>query len=255
MKMKKTYIKYILIAVFVLAFGALAFAAGESDQSATATEQPAAVAEQPAAVAEQPAPTTDQSAAVTEQSASTDEQSATATEESAAAGEKSTEGGEHGWKLKGFLYQVLNFAILVGLLWFFARKPIADFLKGRTESIHQKIEEARAAREKAEKALAEVNQRLQSKDREIEELVAASVKAGEKERERLIAEGERMAENLLEQARKNIELELDQARASIKAEAVEMAMELAEKSIKDKLGASEQKQLFEEALGKLEGKV
>jgi F-type H+-transporting ATPase subunit b len=162
-------------------------------------------------------------------------------------------GGEaHGPDLKAFLWQVVNFAILVAILLFFARKPIRDLLKNRTESIQKSIEEAREAREKAEEALAKVEERLKEKDREVADILATAERSGLKEREAIIEEGERLSRKIVEQARANIEYELKQAREAIKAEAVELAMELAEKKIREKLSEEEQKRLFEESLKKLE---
>jgi F-type H+-transporting ATPase subunit b len=162
-------------------------------------------------------------------------------------------GGEaHGPDLKAFLWQVVNFAILVAILLFFARKPIRDLLKNRTESIQKSIEEAREAREKAEEALAKVEERLKEKDREVADILATAERSGLKEREAIIEEGERLSRKIVEQARANIEYELKQAREAIKAEAVELAMEIAEKKIREKLSEEEQKRLFEESLKKLE---
>jgi F-type H+-transporting ATPase subunit b len=163
-----------------------------------------------------------------------------------------SEAGGEGYDWAGFGWQLVNFAILATLLVVFVRKPLRDYLKARTESIKKSIEEARQARELAEKALAEVHERLKVKDREIAEVVAAAETSGQKEKEALIEEGERLAQKLIEQARSNIDYELKQAREAIKAEAVELAMELAEKKIKDKLGEEEQKKLFEDALQRLE---
>jgi F-type H+-transporting ATPase subunit b len=163
-------------------------------------------------------------------------------------------GGEvHGPDLKAFLWQVVNFGILVAILLFAARKfSIRDILKNRTESIQKSIEEAREAREKSEEALAKVEERLKEKDREIADILATAEQSGLKEREAIIEEGERLSRKIVEQARANIEYELKQAREAIKAEAVELAMELAEKKIREKLSEEEQKKLFEESLKKLE---
>jgi F-type H+-transporting ATPase subunit b len=164
-------------------------------------------------------------------------------------------GGEgEGFSFWGFFWQVVNFAVLVTALVIFGRKPIRDFFRNRTEMIKKSLDEARQARELAEKALAEVEDRLKTKDREIEEMMATAEQAGKKEREAIILEGERLSQKLVEQARTNIDFELRQAREAIKAEAVELAMELAEKKIQGKLSDEDQRRLFEEALSRLEKK-
>ena len=105
-----------------------------------------------------------------------------------------------------------------------------------------------------EKALAEMDEKLKSKDREIAEIIQVSEQSGQKERDRLIAEGERMSKSIMEQARTNIEVELRQAREALKKEAAELALELAEQKIGQGLTAENQKALFEDALKRLEDK-
>jgi F-type H+-transporting ATPase subunit b len=170
----------------------------------------------------------------------------------------SSGGGEHGEggsHIMPYVWQAVNFGILVALLVFVIKKAdIAGLLRARTEGIQKSVDDAREAKELAQKALAEVQERLKSKDKEIEEIINASMRSGEKERDRLIEEGQRLSEALLEQTKTNIEFELKEAREAIKAEAVQLAMEIAEKKIKDKLDEGQQKKLLDEAMGRLEGK-
>lgn len=164
-------------------------------------------------------------------------------------------GGEAGgFSFWAFFWQVVNFAVLATLLIVFGRKPIRDFFRNRSETIKKSLDEARQARELAEKALAEVEERLKTKDREIEEMMATAEQAGKKEREAITREGERLSQKLVEQAKANIDFELSKAREAIKAEAVELAMELAEKKIQGKLSDEDQRRLFEEALSRLENR-
>lgn len=161
------------------------------------------------------------------------------------------EGGGH---LMEWVWKILNFAILVGILVYFARKPLAQFLRARTEAIQKSLDEARLARELAEKALKEVEERLRLKDKDIEEIVNASKASGEGERDALIKEAERMSQKIAEHARANIDYELKKAKDELKKEAVELALELAEKKLIDRLTPEEQLKLLEESISKLEGK-
>jgi F-type H+-transporting ATPase subunit b len=157
--------------------------------------------------------------------------------------------------LKGYVWPVINFLILVGLLVFFIKKmDLKGFFKKRTELIEQSLREAREAKELAQKALAEVEERLKTKDSEIEHIIAAARQSGENEKARLIEEGDKLKTRILEQAKTNIDYEVKKAKESIKEEAVEIAMELAEKKLKEKLSKDEQLKLLEESLAKIEGK-
>ena len=92
------------------------------------------------------------------------------------------------------------------------------------------------------------------KDSEIEAIMSASQRAGEQERDRIIEESEKLKERIMEQAKTNIDFELKSAKDAIKAEAVDLAMELAEKKLKEKLTKEEQEKLLAESLTKIGGK-
>lgn len=160
----------------------------------------------------------------------------------------------HGGEWKEWLWKILNFAILVFILVKFLGKPFKNFLKQRTELIEKTLKEAREARELAEKALAEVEERLKSKDKEIQDIISISERSGKTEYDQLIRQGEEMKEKVITQAKSNIEYELKAAIDTIRAEAVEIAMELAEKKIKERLSEEQQLRLIEESLSKMEAR-
>jgi F-type H+-transporting ATPase subunit b len=165
-------------------------------------------------------------------------------------------GGEESTSvLKAYLWPVINFLILVAVMVFMLKKmDIKGFFKKRTELIEQSLREAREAKELAQKALAEVEERLKVKDTELEQILAGAKKSGENEKARLIEEGDKLKARILEQAKTNIDYEVKRAKESIKEEAVEIAMQLAEKKLKEKLSKEEQLKLLEESLAKIEGK-
>jgi F-type H+-transporting ATPase subunit b len=163
--------------------------------------------------------------------------------------------GEHGSNIMDWVWRFLNFAVLVALLVFLARKMgIKEYFKKRTELIEKSIKEATEAKEAAERALKEVEERLKLKDQEVEKIIEAAKKSGEDEREVLIQDGEKMSQKIKDQAKVNIEQELKDAKAQLKAEASLLAIELAEKKIKNKLTRDDQLKILEESLKKLEGK-
>jgi F-type H+-transporting ATPase subunit b len=165
------------------------------------------------------------------------------------------EGGEHvAFTWKDWFWPVINFAFLFFILVFFARKPFAEYFRNRTELIEKSLKEATEAKELAQKSLNEVRERLKNTDSEIGQIIESAKKAGEKEKEAIIADGERLKANILEQAKANIDFELQKAKEKIKSEAAMMALELAEKQIKEKLGQKEQEALIDDYIKRLEAK-
>ncbi len=164
------------------------------------------------------------------------------------ASEEGAHGGGHGQ----WIWPFINFAILVVILVVFLKKPLQAFFNNRTETIEKTLKEAQEAKDIAEEALKDVEQKLKLKDEEIKRIIASAKKSGREEREKLIEEGRVMSKKIMEQAEGNIAYELKKAKEEIKAEAVEIAMELAEKKLRDKLTAEQQQKLLEEAVSKLE---
>jgi F-type H+-transporting ATPase subunit b len=172
----------------------------------------------------------------------------------AAAAFASGGGEETHFTWKDWLWPVVNFSILIFILVFFTRKPFGEFFKNRTALIEKSLKEASEAKQLAQKTLDQVKERFKDTDTEVEQIVNAARKSGEKEKEALIAEGERLKERIIEQAKANIDFELQKAKETIKSDAALMALELAEKQIKEKLGKREQEDLIGDYIKRLEAK-
>jgi F-type H+-transporting ATPase subunit b len=54
---------------------------------------------------------------------------------------------------KEYMWKIINFGVLVFILVKFAKKPLQDFLRKRTELIEKSLNEAKEAKEAALKAL------------------------------------------------------------------------------------------------------
>lgn len=173
----------------------------------------------------------------------------------AASGGGAPAEGHEASLFKAYLWPIINFLTLVVLMIFMMKKmEIKGYFRKRTELIEQTLKEAKEAKVLAEKALAEVEERLKVKDREIAEIVAYARQSGESEKARLVEEGAGMQAKILEQTKNNIDYEIKRAKEAIKEEAVLIAMELAEKKIRETMTKDEQVRLLEESLAKIEGK-
>ena len=163
-------------------------------------------------------------------------------------------GQEITMSLMDWVWKIVNFGILVALLYVFGWKMIRTHLQQRRELIEKSIAESREAKELAARALAEVEERLKLKDKEVADIIAAAVEAGESEKKRLIEEGEKLKVRIVEQAKANIEFEVKKAKETIQAEAFEMSLRIAEEKITKRMTAAEQERLMKESIKLIEGK-
>src|SRR4030043_434981 len=87
-------------------------------------------------------------------------------------------------------------------------------------------------------------------------LIIILVKFGKKPIQAMLKQRTEMIEKTLKeakQAKANIAFELKYAKEAIKAEAAEIAIEMAEKKLKEKLTTEEQEKLLEESIAKIGG--
>lgn len=152
---------------------------------------------------------------------------------------------------KDFLFSLINFSIIVFLLFYFGRKPVAEFLNKRSKAIEDAIKEAREARDGSKKALAEVEKRFKEKDKEVAEIIEAAKNAGEKERYDLIVDGQKKKSTILEQSNILLEYEIKKAKDAIRKEAVLASLEYAEKELTRRLYSDKDEKLIQESLNKL----
>lgn len=163
-------------------------------------------------------------------------------------------GGGEG-KVWDFVARAMNFALLLGLLIFLVRKPIAAGLRGRAEQIRRELEELEARRAEAQRAYEEMARRLKDAEAEQERILAEFRAMGEKEKEKILAEARNMAERIRAQAQWTIEQEVARAKAELRQEVAEMSAAVAEELIKAKITPEDHQRLVDEYLAKVEREV
>jgi F-type H+-transporting ATPase subunit b len=165
-------------------------------------------------------------------------------------------GGAHhpdtGAQLKDFAWRVLDFTLLAALLWWALKKAnVKGALADRRAGIEKALAEAVTAKEAAERKLAEYADKLARANKEIEEIQAAMKRDSEAEKERILAEAKLSAAKIREQAAHAAEQEVLKARTELREEAGRLAVQLAEKTLVEKIEKSDQDRLVGEYLAKV----
>jgi len=163
------------------------------------------------------------------------------------AGAEAAEHGEHhGVNWTEIFWQTLDFAIVVGAGVYFARKPLAQFLSDRRRNVAEALEEAQRLKAAAEAREKELRDRLNRLNDEMDALRAEMTKAGQEERDRIVADAEAKASRMRRETEFIIEQQLKQLRVDLTKEAVEAAVTAATDVLSREAGAPDQ-----ERLGKL----
>jgi F-type H+-transporting ATPase subunit b len=146
------------------------------------------------------------------------------------------------------LAKLVNFAVLVGVLVHFLRRPIANYLVDRSQQIQHALVEAKATREQAAADLKAVEQRLAALPAELDALKtrgADEVRA-EQARIKTLAAAER--ERLLAQTRREIDQQYRLARRALLEETAEQAAAVARARIERDITAADQARLIDRYL-------
>ncbi len=171
----------------------------------------------------------------------------------AVSAEEGAAHGEEGWDARSEVPRMVNFVIIVVLLWFFLRKPIARYFANRREEIQRQLEEAIRARDEAEAKLEEYQGKVGNLEKELASMRTESEEARERLRQVLLEEARKSTDRVLEQARLNIELERKRAVDSLKTEASLLALELAEGLLKENISPEDRERINRECIEGLEG--
>jgi F-type H+-transporting ATPase subunit b len=161
----------------------------------------------------------------------------------AGAKAESSEGGEHGWA--GTIAKAVNFALLVGVLVYFLRSPIATHLRTRSETIRKDLVDAANLSKDAERQLSDVRSQLAALPAELALLRQRGEEELAGERARMQAATARVREQLLERTRRDIDIQFRQARRALVEHTADLAVGLARKRIERDITPEDQARLVD----------
>ncbi|MBI3092289.1 MAG: F0F1 ATP synthase subunit B [Candidatus Tectomicrobia bacterium] len=128
-----------------------------------------------------------------------------------------------------FFYQLINFWLIIAVLYFLLFKPLLQRLRARRAEIDGKLQEAERRDQSVHAAAREYQQTLQAARRDGSELLSGALRdATEMQRQRLEQAREQAAAQLT-QARASIATEKEIVQQQLGAEAQRLSVPIAEK--------------------------
>jgi len=155
---------------------------------------------------------------------------------------------EHGSIWSGLLWPTINFAILIGGLWYFLKQPFADYLRGRHSAIRKDLVEAASVTAAASAQLAEIDRQLKGLPGEIEMLRQRGTEEIAAEEARIAAQATAERERLLEQTRREIDVQLRLAKRALVEHTADLAVQLAGARLTGRVGQGDQQRLVDRYL-------
>ena len=153
-----------------------------------------------------------------------------------------------GINLPTLLAQIVNFAILLGLLYLVAYKPIMRMLDERSRRVKESMEQTELIKQQAERAEEEVKKQIEAAGREGQEIIARAVRSGEDVRQKAQQDARQDAESLIVRARVEIQRERDEAIGELRKEFADLTILAAGKVIDRSLDREAHRQLIDKVL-------
>ena len=155
---------------------------------------------------------------------------------------------EQGNELWDF-WKMPNFLLLAGLLGYLIKKHGAPFLQSRSEQIRQNLEAGQKAKVEAEAIAASVEAKMANLDRVVAELRAAAHADLERETERIRAEAETAMSRIEQHTAIEIVSIGKHTQLELRQYAAELAMDLAERKIRERMSPDVQSTLLDNFAG------
>ncbi len=153
-----------------------------------------------------------------------------------------------------FIWTILTFLVLVGLLARFAWRPLLQALERRQETIARALEDAQRARQELERLQRESAQMLAAARAESDAIVARSRSDAEALREELRQKARAEAEAIVRNAERQIQMETARAVQQIRHEAVDLSVAIASKILRRHVSKEDNEALIEETLKQVESR-
>jgi len=153
-----------------------------------------------------------------------------------------------GINLPTLVAQIVNVAILFGLLYLVAYKPIMRMLDERSRRIKESMEQAESVREQVARTEEEVRKQLEAASREGQERIARAAQVGEELKQKAQKESRQEAETIIARARTEIQRERDEAIGELRKEFADLTILAAGKVIDRSLDKKAHREIIDKVL-------
>lgn len=165
-----------------------------------------------------------------------------------------SEEGEHAQKFLGlplWIWELLNLAVFLGLLFYFLAKPLTEAFRKRQAEVEQRRQEAEKRRAAVDRLAADIRERTSRLEREAEEIRKQAVSDGESIRAELAQRAKDEAERIRKGAEEEIERRVAAARAELRQTAADLTGTAATELLAREITEEDRRQLLSDSVSRL----
>lgn len=153
-----------------------------------------------------------------------------------------------GISLTEFIFYLINFLILVGVLGKFLYKPFLNLMETRKQSIKDALDNAELTNRRADEKMQNYNKRIARAEEEGREIIKeAKIKADAQARQ-IIEDAQAEAGEIMNKAERTIEREKEKAMEEMRKEIAALALLAAEKIVEHEIQRVGQEAIVDEVI-------
>ena len=149
------------------------------------------------------------------------------------------------------IFSIINFLILLFILYKFMWKPVVRTMDGRQKGIQESLDQAAAARKEAEETQAALAAEIANARRQAKEIVDEAQVAAEQVKQDIIKQAEEAAQAVSARAQAEIERKQEEALAQIKGEVADLIVLATTKLLEDNVSIENQKALVDKYIAEV----
>ncbi len=153
-----------------------------------------------------------------------------------------------GINLTEFVFYLINFLILVGLLGKFLYRPFLNTLETRKQSIRDALDNAEMTNRRADQKMEDYNRKIARVEEEGREIIKEAKIRAESQAADIIEEAHEKADAMIHAAEKQIERERQKALDDMKQQVAVLALLAAEKIVERSIAQVGQDQIVDEII-------
>jgi F-type H+-transporting ATPase subunit b len=151
--------------------------------------------------------------------------------------------------IKLLIAQIINFAIVFIILYFFALKPLMRVMQDRTKKIEKSIDDAKKIEEKLTSSEEDYNKKMALAKKEANTIINKAGEQAEAKKKEIIKKAREEVGQIIN--KEKIEMQAEKARTlkEIKSEVADLVVASVEKVLEKKVDSKEDKKLIEKITG------
>ncbi len=153
-----------------------------------------------------------------------------------------------GISLTEFIFYLINFLILVGVLGKFLYKPFLNLMDTRKQSIQDALENAELTNRRADEKMQNYNKRIAKVEEEGREIVREAKAKADEQARTIIEDANQKATDIMAKAEQSIEREKERAMEEMRQEVAALAVLVAEKIVEREIQRVGQEAIVDEVI-------